>query len=127
MSGIIEGNGGQSTIVQLNGVDGYAAKVARILAVFTNTFSPACRGAGPLPMGLDGYGVNRATGYTPPLQNFRGAARPVLRPSSTRLGAGAGVSGQPGLPGTNDMTNPGLTSLALITQGQTAGLAGLGS
>lgn len=87
--------------------DAQAVALAGSMAIATNTFSPMAAGVHSHGTargftGDRGYGVNRFSGRTTPLQNFRGAARATGTPGSERLGAGAGPSGQPGLPGTGD-------------------------
>lgn len=103
----IPGNG-QTTIAVIFGPDRHALQAAS-LGMVTNTFSPMSAGrhsAGASPRGFvgdRGYGVNRMGGRTGPLQLFAGAAaavKPIRAPKSSRLGANAGVSGQPGLPST---------------------------
>jgi hypothetical protein len=48
-----------------------------------------------------GFGVSRWAGRTTyAFQHWQGAAVPVLAPKEKRLGIGAGVAGQPGLPNT---------------------------
>jgi len=124
----IRGNGGRKTVVAINAEDGYAVSVARGLARFWSTLSPAARGPSGTRTGLAGYGVNgnRMTGYTPPLQQFHTAVRPVLTPMSRSLGAGVGVSGQAGLPNTAPSAPAGVAALALMSSGQMLGRAGLG-
>lgn len=119
------GNGEKTVVTNYSGPDGYAVAVSRGLATFWNTLSPASRGPAGTRTGLVGYGVNRAGAWTAPLQNFRTAVRPVIDPMSLRLGIGAGVGGQPGLPNTASVS--GTPSwLLLMAAGQTAGKAGLG-
>jgi hypothetical protein len=95
---------------------------AASLGVMTNTFSPASRGvhdaASPIGYirGLLGHGVNRGAGRTPPMQHFGGAYAPAVNPKDKRLGIGAGVSGQPGLPSTGTMG--GVASLGWLSLGQ---------
>lgn len=119
------GNGQTTVVTNYSGPDAYARAVARGLATFWNTMSPASRGPAGTRKGLPGYGVNRAPAWTLPQQNFRSSVRPVIDPQSLRLGIGAGVSGQPGLPNTSSVS--GAPSwLLLMTAGQVAGKAGLG-
>jgi hypothetical protein len=106
------------------------------LGVMTNTFSPAANGVhGPTPdmggssargwMGDRGFGVNRWAGRTDyPLQTFGQSIVPVADPSARRLGIGAGVAGQPGLPNTGSQTG-GLSSIAWLTYNP-LGRTGLG-
>ncbi|HET6215349.1 MAG TPA: hypothetical protein VFE14_20960 [Micromonosporaceae bacterium] len=119
MSKVIAGNG-RPVVTWWYEADGYARGLAGALARVFNTFSPASRGPAGTRLGLDGYGVNRAQQWTAPLQNFRGVTQPLRSPESLRLGLGAGVSGQPGLPSTGGPVD----SLALISTGQYG--AGLG-
>jgi hypothetical protein len=110
--------------------DAFSVQAAS-LGVMTNTYSPASRGrtdaaspAGYAP-GHSGYGVNRWAGRTTyPLQHYATAVRPVSDPVSMRLGLGAGVAGQPGLPNTGGQTG-GLSSLAWLSYSP-LGRAGLG-
>lgn len=90
--------------------DAWSMQAASLGAV-TNTYSPAAAGvhspgAGTRGfVGDRGYGVNRASGAgLEPIQRFAGLAAPVITPKSQRLGAGAGVAGQPGLPSTGDLS-----------------------
>lgn len=100
MSRVVPGNGRPITIWWYRDADGYGRGLARALAIVIATFSPASRGPAPTPVGVPGYGVNRATGYTSPQQLFGGATQPLRTPEDLRVGIGAGVSGQPGLPST---------------------------
>jgi len=69
-------------------------------------------------MGDPGYGVNRWAGrISGPMQNWGGAIAPVTIPSAARVGIGAGVSGQPGLPSTGDTTGA-VGSLGWVTLAQ---------
>lgn len=85
------------------------------LGLATNTFSPMSAGRHTSGTsrgftGDPGYGVNRMTGRTDPVQFFAGAAaavRPVGDPRSRRLGIGAGAAGQPGLPSTGAAADGG--------------------
>lgn len=87
---------------------------AASLGLVTNTYSPASAGRhGPRPgaagfTGDPGFGVNRWSGAGSDqvvVQPLMGPAiAPVTDPESQRLGFGAGVSGQPGLPSTGDQT-----------------------
>lgn len=83
------------------------AKRAASLGLMTNTLSPGAVGVHRHPdrsptgyTGDPGFGVNRWAGDTQPLQNFFGLVGPITHAKSKRLGAGAGASGQPGLPST---------------------------
>jgi len=105
---VIPGNGCVTTALVF-GPDAHSLRLAGSMAIATNTFSPMAAGVhspGASPRGFvgdRGYGVNRMTGRTDPVQFFAGAAaavNPVRDPRSRRLGAGAGPSGQPGLPST---------------------------
>lgn len=94
------------------------ANQAASLGFATNTNSPMSAGAGPRTgrfAGDPGYGVNRWAGarafLAGPQQPQGPLANPVLSPLSQRLGYGAGVAGQPGLPGTGDDAT-GVGSLA---------------
>jgi len=104
---------------------------AASLGMATNTFSPASTGihsGGASARGFvgdRGYGVNRWAGETTyPLQHFRAAVAPIADPLSQRVGLGAGVSGQPGLPSTGQATG-GLSSLAWMSYSP-LGRTGLG-
>lgn len=93
--------------------DAQSVALAASMAIATNTLSPMAVGVHSHGTrqgftGDRGYGVNRFAGRTPPLQNFTGAARAVAHPEAYRLGIGAGVSGQPGLPGTGDVAGAGM-------------------
>jgi hypothetical protein len=103
---------------------------AASLGLATNPFSAMSAGvhqAGASAkgwMGDPGYGVNRWAGRLPrdqPYQHFGGATAPVTQPSAARLGIGAMVSGQPGLPSTGDTTGAtaalGWVSLASMNPG----------
>lgn len=89
--------------------DAWANQMAS-LGLATNTFSPMSAGThGPSTQrrgftGLPGYGVNRFEGETAyqlgTKQDVAAPSSPVLDPLSRRLGIGAGVAGQPGMPGT---------------------------
>lgn len=103
----IPGNG-RTTVAVVFGPDRQSIQAAS-LGMATNTFSPMSAGVhspGASARGFvgdRGYGVNRMTGKSNPVQLFAGlaaAVRPIRDPRSARLGAGAGVSGQPGLPST---------------------------
>ena len=84
-----------------------SVQLARTMAIAVNTLSPMSAGVhnpSTQPRGfqsLAGFGVSRMAGRTQALQNFAGAAAaPLASPKSRRLGFGAGVAGQPGLPNT---------------------------
>lgn len=65
-----------------------------------------------------GFGVNRWAGRTTyPLQHYAGAIGPVADPTAQRLGIGAGVAGQPGMPNTGDQTG-GLSAVAWMSYNQ---------
>lgn len=94
--------------------DIHAQRIAS-LGAYTNTMSPGSYGlhgrADASPSGYTGdpgYGVNRWAGETQPMQSFYSAVAPLMHPKSRRLGIGAGVSGQPGLPSTGAGNDPGL-------------------
>jgi hypothetical protein len=101
---IIPGNGVVVTAVVYE-PDRWAVQAAS-LGHMTNTNSPASAGVGTRSWGDAGYGVNRMTGRTAPLQAFAGAIMPILRPQARRLGMQAGVSGQPGLPNSGTDAGP---------------------
>jgi len=110
--------------------DPFAVQAAS-LGVMTNTFSPGAVGVhspGASAKGFvgdRGFGVNRWSGRTTyPYQHWGGAIKPVKDPTAQRLGLGAGVAGQPGLPNTGGQT-AGLTSLAWMSWSP-MGRAGLG-
>lgn len=118
---IIHGNGRPISQWWFRDPDEYARGAARALATTINPASPASRGPAGTRVGLAGHGVNRAAGWTLPLQQFGGATAPIRTPESLRVGIGAGVSGQPGLPS----TGTGVASLALMSGSQYhAGLGG---
>lgn len=86
--------------------DQQSKSIAGSLLAATLPFSPMSAGVhDPATQargfsGVPGYGVNRMGWETPQLQVFYGAIQPVAtpRPASNRVGLGAGVSGQPGMP-----------------------------
>jgi hypothetical protein len=91
------------------------AEQAASLGIMTNTFSPAS--SGHRYTGDPGFGVNRWAGRTiDAVQNFHGAAAPVLHPGSTRLGIGAMTAGQPGLPNTGGTGNLGPVAYMSMAQ-----------
>jgi hypothetical protein len=95
--------------------DAWAVQAAS-LGIMTNTFSPAST-SGNTYTGDRGFGVNRWAGRTiDAVQNFHGAAAPVLRPRSTRLGIGAMTAGQPGLPNTGGVDNLGPVAYMSMSQ-----------
>jgi hypothetical protein len=122
MSRVIPGNGRVVAALVFE-PDAHSVRLAGSMAVANNTASPM---AGGLHSGRRhnyggdrGYGVNRQAGRTPPQQFFAGAAAalaPVQDPRSRRLGAGAGVAGQPGLPSTGQEAQP--SALAWMSMGQ---------
>lgn len=125
----IRGNARTTTAV-VTVPDAFSVQAAS-LGIMTNTYSPASKGrpdaASPAgyASGHQGYGVNRWAGRTTyPLQHFAGVVRPVADPLSQRLGIGAGVAGQPGLPNTGGQTG-GLSSLAWLSYNP-LGRTGLG-
>jgi len=91
--------------------DAWANQMAS-LGQATNTFSPMSAGVhnrSTQPRGytgLPGYGVNRFAGETAyqlgTKQDIAAPSAPILDPLSRRLGIGAGVAGQPGMPSTGD-------------------------
>lgn len=102
------------------GPDRYGVQAAS-LSIATSTFAPQSAGVRRGFTGLPGYGVYRWGGRaTIPVQNFPALVGPVAKPTSQRLGFGAGVAGQPGLPNTGDQTAD--TGFSLL--GRTAGLGG---
>lgn len=110
--------------------DAFSVQAAS-LGIMTNTLSPGSAGIhspGASPRGFvgdRGYGVNRWGGRTTyPWQTYGHAVKPVADPTAARLGIGAGVAGQPGLPSTGNQTG-GLTSLAWMSWSP-LGRAGLG-
>lgn len=115
----------------VNDPDPWSIQIAS-LGVMSNTFSPGSAGihltGGASPRGFvgdRGFGVNRWAGRTRyPLQHFAGAGKPVLDPMAQRLGMGAGVSGQPGLPSTgSDAAMPAVAWLGWVPTGR-AGMGG---
>lgn len=124
MGRVIPGNG-RTTIALVYGPDRQSISLAASMAIANNTFSPMAAGVhspGASARGFvgdRGYGVNRMTGRTGPQQLLAGAAKavdPLRDPMSRRLGLGAGVSGQPGLPSTGQ-DNSG-SPLAWLGYGQ---------
>lgn len=106
---------GRTTIAVVFGPDAHAVRLAGSMALATLPFSPMAVGVhspGASAKGFvgdRGYGVNRMTGRTDPVQFFAGAAaatRPIQDPKARRLGIGAMPSGQPGLPSTGTDDNP---------------------
>lgn len=84
-----------------------SVQLANTMAIAVNTLSPMSAGVhNPSTQprgfqGLSGFGVSRMAGRTQSLQAFAGAAAvPLAQPKNRRLGFGAGVAGQPGLPNT---------------------------
>jgi len=68
--------------------------------------------------GLPGFGVSRWAGAgDQAVQNIHGLVAPVADPLSQRLGAGAGVSGQPGLPNTGGQSGASSSLYMLGAQG----------
>jgi hypothetical protein len=101
----VRGNG-DVYVTRFYGPDRWAQSLAASLAIATNTFSPMAAGVhdpGGTPRGYagdTGYGVRRFAGRTLPRQGYQQIAAPVADPMGARLGIGAGVAGQPGLPNT---------------------------
>lgn len=134
MGRVVPANG-QTVTALVFGPDAWSQQLAGSMAIANNTWSPMAAGihspgASARGFTMDrGSGVNgnRWAGRTPyPVQQFAGAAvLTVARPASRRLGAGAGASGQPGLPSTG-ADNEGLAALAWMGYGQ-LGRAGMGS
>lgn len=109
MRRVIPGNTRRVTV--LSTVPDPFSVQAASLGLVTDTYSPASAGvhspgAGTRGfVGDPGYGVNRWAGAgLSPLQHFAGLIAPIKAPAAQRLGAGAGPSGQPGLPSTGDLT-----------------------
>jgi hypothetical protein len=107
--GTLPGNGRPVT-AWVYGPDIHSMRMAS-LGAYTNTLSPGARGTHLYPdaspygyTGDPGYGVNRWAGHTTPVQNWYGLVRPLSGAAAKgkRLGANAGVSGQPGLPSTGN-------------------------
>lgn len=120
MRRLIRNSNSQPVLAQINGPDAFATQAAS-LGLATLTYSPMSAGVhspGASPRGFvgdRGYGVNRWAGRTPyPVQQFQYPPAPIADPMSQRLGIGAGVAGQPGLPNTGTATG-GLSSLALLS------------
>lgn len=104
------------TVAIVSGPDAWSQQIAGSMAIATNTFSPMAHGVhstgGQGFTGDRGYGVNRWAGRLPyAVQNFMGPVDPIRNPRSRRLGIGAGVAGQPGLPNTGSDAG-GLAPLA---------------
>jgi hypothetical protein len=120
---------GRPALAVVYGPGPLSVQLATTMAVATAPFSPMAAGRhspGGTARGYSGdrgYGVNRFAGKLPyAVQNFYGAALPVRSPKSQRLGAGAGVSGQPGLPNTGGDAG-GLDALAYLGYTQLSSLS----
>lgn len=132
MGRTIPGNARQE-LVTVYGPDRFSIQAAS-LGVITNTFSPASAGrhsAGATPRGFagdPGYGVWRWAGEAPyaggPVQPLSAPVVPVADPRSKRLGIGAGVAGQPGMPSTGVHGITGPLALLGYTQFGAAGMGG---
>lgn len=126
-------NNSQPVLAVIHPPDAMSVQLATAMAVATLPFSPMAAGVHTSGTargfsGDPGYGVNRWAGRTPyAVQNFAGAGNPVrgVNARSKRLGAGAGVSGQPGLPNTGGDTG-GLGTLAWLGYGQLNSLGMMG-
>jgi hypothetical protein len=99
------------------------------LGVATNTLSPMSAGQHSSGQrrgftGDPGYGVNRFAGATDyAVQGFHAPIAPIIDPTAVRLGIGAGVAGQPGLPNTGESPDNAAIGLGF---GQLANLGMLG-
>ncbi len=128
MARTVPGNG-DVVVTRWYGADRWSKALAASLAIATNTFSPMSAGVhdpGGTRRGFagdPGYGVSRFAGRTLPKQGYGQIAAPVADPLGVRLGIGAGVAGQPGLPNTGvDLPNQ---SMGWLSYGQ-LGTLGLG-
>lgn len=86
--------------VLVNEPDEFSSHTVGGLGVAVNTASPMSRGVDGHYPGDPGFGVNRGTGLTEPLQGFQGVAAANLTQRDLMLGAQAGPSSQPGYPST---------------------------
>lgn len=129
MTHVIPGNAEHVSTIRF-GPGAISVAMASSLAIATAPFSPMAAGVhSPSTQargysGVPGYGVHRFAGRTGPMQEFYGAVVAVANPSrrSRRLGLGAGVSGQPGLP----QSGADATGLAYLGLGQMS-QAGMGA
>lgn len=117
MSRRIPGNGRVVQSIEF-GADRQSISLAASLAVATAPFSPMAAGihdrstqARGFGM-VAGYGVNRYGNDLGPIQTFYGAVAPIASPMAARLGFGAGVAGQPGMPQSGQNAS-GLAGLSL--------------
>lgn len=106
----VPGNG-RTVVATVYEPDAFSVQAAS-LGMITNTYSPASAGIHSPGggtrgfVGDRGYGVNAWGGAGPlPMQHFGGLTVPVTLPEAQRLGFGAGVAGQPGLPSTGDLAD----------------------
>jgi hypothetical protein len=118
---VIPGNA-QPVTVLVFGPDRFSYQAAG-LGVVTNTRSPASSGTNY--SGDRGYGTNRWAGAIPnPLQSFGTAIVKVSLPQAQGLGLGSGVSGQPGLPSTGQLTALNALTAMSVPPGGRPGLGG---
>ena len=127
MSGgrVIPGTGTPAVVI-VAGPSRQALSIAGSMAAATNTASPMSAGLhGNGQMGFNGdagYGVNRFTGrLTYEVQRFYSAVRTAAQPVDLRVGIGAGVSGQPGMPNTGGVSQAD-APLAWMSVGQVTNL-----
>lgn len=125
MGRVIPGTGTPAVVV-VAGPSRQAISVAGSMATATNTISPMSAGLhGNGQVGFNGdpgYGVNRFTGRVAyEVQRFYSAVRTAAQPVDLRLGIGAGVAGQPGMPSTGTV-NPTDAPLAWMSVGQVTNL-----
>lgn len=128
----IPGNGSVHTFTFF-GPDPLSVQMSNTMAIVPKTYSPYSRGVHDHGRwgftGLPGYGVGSGLQHngrsTGPVQRFWGAIAPIRAENAKnkRLGIGAGVSGQPGLPNTGDGN---IGPLGLMTSVGGLGLGGLG-
>lgn len=122
MGGRVIRGGGTPVTITVSGPDRWSTALAASLAIATNTRSPMSVGMHDgrprIASGVSGYGANRQAGRVAPLQNFASQRAPAV-PGSRRLGLGAGVAGQPGLPGTSG-GGAAITPAALMSLSQTS-------
>lgn len=107
-----------------------SVELAASMAIANSPASPMASGVhsngGGFASAVQGYGVNRFGGKIPyAAQEFYSAVRTSAEPLNLRLGYGAGVSGQPGLPSTGQSGMVDQT-LGLMSMSQTGSL-GYGS
>lgn len=126
------GNGRHVSSIEF-GPGSTSVELATSMAMATLPFSPMAAGVhdpSTQPRGyamVQGYGVNRMGNDVGPIQNFYGAVAPIAkapkRPSA-KLGIGAGVAGQPGMPSSGMDTTGGAVTLLSLGQLSPIGMVG---